>query len=99
VGGLPRQYEKLHAALEAEAAAASGYERERWARLRELGTTRSRLRREGASLPEALEREWAALREPAARAIAARSAKACVWRRPGGRRCAATWRRRWTRTG
>lgn len=69
LGGLPRLYEKLHAALAAAERDADDAARAAWARLRELGGERSRLRRAGAAVPSALEAEWQALRAPAAAVI------------------------------
>ncbi|GLC27723.1 AMP-dependent synthetase/ligase [Roseisolibacter agri] len=69
LGGLPRLYEKLHATLEQAERAATGEERETWARLRALGAERSRLRRAGAPVPETMEREWQAVRGAAAAVI------------------------------
>jgi long-chain acyl-CoA synthetase len=61
-GGLPRFYERLLDELRRVAATASGADARRWARLRELGAERSRLRRSGAAVPAALEGEWRSLR-------------------------------------
>lgn len=69
LGGLPRLYEKVHAALAAAERDADDAARAAWARLRELGGERSRLRRAGAAVPPALEAEWQALRAPAAAVI------------------------------
>ncbi|MGZ8471276.1 MAG: AMP-dependent synthetase/ligase, partial [Gemmatirosa sp.] len=69
LGGLPRLYEKLHAALDAAERGASDDDRRAWARLRALGAERSRLRRASAPVPRALETEWQALRAPAAAVI------------------------------
>jgi long-chain acyl-CoA synthetase len=63
-GGLPRSFEKVCEALQAEQAAARGAERERWERVLELGRQRSHLRRSGAPVPAALEREWSTAGEP-----------------------------------
>jgi long-chain acyl-CoA synthetase len=69
LGGLPRLYEKLHAALDAAERASTGDERRAWERLRALGAERSRLRRAGASVPAELEAEWQGLRAPASAVI------------------------------
>ena len=63
-GGLPRFYEKVYEALRAEEISSTGTERDRWRRVLELGGARSRLRRQGAPVPEALEDEWRTLGEP-----------------------------------
>lgn len=81
-GGLPRFYEKVYEALEAERAAASGEARERWDRALALGRRRSRHRRRprvterpsgtpgegggGDGWSDALEREWSAAVAPVA---------------------------------
>ena len=66
-GGLPRFYEKVYEALEAERQRASGEERARWERALELGRRRSRARRglepavasgNGAGSVGELEHEW-----------------------------------------
>ena len=66
-GGLPRFYEKVYEALEAERQRATGEQRARWERALELGRRRSRARRgletarqNGAGLEAAagLEAEW-----------------------------------------
>jgi long-chain acyl-CoA synthetase len=57
LGGRPRLYEKLHAALDGAERAANDDDRRAWARLRELGAERSRLRCIEAPVPPALEAE------------------------------------------
>ena len=63
-GGLPRFYEKAAEALEAERAEAAGEDAERWTRTLALGAERSRLRRAGNAVPDALEAEWRAVGAP-----------------------------------
>lgn len=58
-GGLPRFFERVYEALQAEREGASGEYAERWRRALELGGRRSQLRRRGAPVPAELEREWA----------------------------------------
>jgi long-chain acyl-CoA synthetase len=57
-GGLPRFYEKVYETLRSEAESATGAERIRWERTLELGRERSRLRRQGKPVLQALEAEW-----------------------------------------
>lgn len=64
-GGLPRFYEKAYEALRGEEEGLDGDEREAWRRTVELGRERSRLRREGREVPEALEGEWREVGRPA----------------------------------
>jgi long-chain acyl-CoA synthetase len=59
-GGLPRFYEKVFEALQAEREDARGAERECWETVLELGRLRSRLLRTGASVPPGHLRRWEA---------------------------------------
>ncbi len=61
-GGLPRFYEKIHAALTRRAAEASGAERAAWECVARLGARRSRLQRAGHRVPGDLEGAWQAAR-------------------------------------